>query len=79
MSFFRRPGPMVLFAAPRPAFLSITAIAVLLGFAHAGRVGVPPSALLGILTLLGALVAPAAANVLNDVYDALSGSDDGIR
>lgn len=64
-------------AATRPAFLSITLLAVLLGFALAARHGTPlvwsPATLT--LTMLGALLAHAGANVLNDVADADNGSD----
>lgn len=62
--------------ATRPAFLSITLLAVLLGFSHAAwRQPAPASLLVVVLTLIGALLAHAAANVLNDVADADSGCD----
>lgn len=65
------------FAATRPAFLSITALAVLLGFAHAlYRAGTPGSPLVAVLAMLGALLAHAGTNVLNDVADADNGSDE---
>lgn len=67
-------------AATRPAFLSITLLAVGLGFSHAWwRGGVPALALLPllVLTLFGALLAHAGANVLNDVADHHNGSDAG--
>lgn len=64
--------------ATRPAFLSITLLAVLLGFSHAAwRQPVPASFLIVLLTLCGALLAHAAANVLNDVADADNGCDAG--
>ena len=73
--------------ATRPAFLSVTGVAVVLGWAVAwhgnpadpslaggtGGVGVMP--LLATVTLMFALVAHGAANVLNDYYDARSGCD----
>ena len=63
-------------AATRPAFLSVTLVGCLIGFAsaHAGGVALDPVAAL--LTLLAALLAHAAGNVLNDVHDARSGADD---
>lgn len=64
--------------ATRPAFLSITLLAVLLGFSHAAwRDPAPASLLIVLLTLCGALLAHAAANVLNDVADADNGCDAG--
>ena len=64
-----------LLLATRPAFLSITVLAVLLGFAHAATTHALPSLPLAGLALLGALLAHAGANVLNDVHDANNGSD----
>lgn len=62
--------------ATRPAFLSITLLAVLLGFSHAAwRDPAPAPFLIVVLTLCGALLAHAAANVLNDVADADGGCD----
>jgi len=61
-----------LFRAMRPTFLTITLAAVLLGFALAGSASnapsYPPAVLLvaGFATLLIALLAYAAANVIND-------------
>lgn len=63
--------------ATRPAFLSITAVGVLIGIAAAAaatasdRLSLP----LAMLTLAFALCAHAAINVLNDYYDELNGSD----
>jgi 1,4-dihydroxy-2-naphthoate polyprenyltransferase len=63
------------FLATRPAFLNVTLVACLIGLATA-------YADLGILhgataaaTVMFALVAHAGINVLNDYYDALSGTD----
>jgi len=64
-----------LFRATRPAFLTITLAAVLLGFALAGSASnapsYPPAVLVvaGLATLLIALLAHAAANVINDACD----------
>lgn len=82
MSTVREPTPLVLshplrryFAATRPAFLSVTLVGVLLGLASATGSGVsidPPRAT---VTLFLALFVHAGANVINDYYDALSGTD----
>ncbi|WP_294534052.1 prenyltransferase [uncultured Rhodoblastus sp.] len=61
--------------ATRPAFLSVTAVGVLIGFASAHADGAPFSAAAAALTLLFALVAHAGANVINDYYDDVSGCD----
>lgn len=63
------------FLATRPAFLSVTAVGVVLGWAHAHASGLPFAGLPALLTLLFALVAHAGVNVLNDYYDHLNGSD----
>lgn len=63
------------FAATRPAFLLTSLVAGLLGLATAAYAGVLHNAPLAVLTLLGALCAHAGANVLNDYYDALNGTD----
>jgi len=62
------------FVATRPAFLSVTVCAVLLGLATASSTG-PLDLGKAIVTLLFALCAHAGVNVLNDYYDALNGSD----
>ncbi|MBP6295491.1 MAG: prenyltransferase [Hydromonas sp.] len=69
------PSIKLLLIATRPAFLNVTAVAVLLGYAsavHSGHIMDYPSAA---LTLIFALVAHAGANVINDYYDTLSGCD----
>jgi len=66
---------MKLILATRPAFLSITVVAVLLGLSFAWAKGSTPDLLVSALTLLGALLAHAGANVFNDVHDAINGSD----
>ena len=63
------------FLATRPAFLSITLVGVLLGFAIAWHAGVAFDAPAALVTLLLALLAHAGVNVLNDYYDHLNGSD----
>lgn len=60
--------------ATRPAFLTASALAVLVGLAAAGLRG-PIAPVPALLTLLGAVLAHAGANVLNDYYDALAGTD----
>lgn len=62
-------------AATRPAFLSVTLLSVLLGLSSARADGWPLAIVPAGLTLLFALVAHAGANVINDYYDALNGSD----
>ncbi len=69
------PRLSLYFQATRPAFLSATLVAVLLGLAGARAQGVAFAPLPALLTLLFALVAHAGANVLNDYYDALNGTD----
>jgi 1,4-dihydroxy-2-naphthoate octaprenyltransferase len=64
------------FAATRPAFLSASLIAVLLGMASARHDNVQPHLGLAVITLLLALLVHAAVNVLNDYYDALNGTDE---
>jgi 1,4-dihydroxy-2-naphthoate octaprenyltransferase len=70
------PNPLVrYFAATRPAFLSATFVACLLGIAAASNGGTQINASLFWATMILALVAHAAANVLNDYFDALNGND----
>ncbi|GBG13906.1 1,4-dihydroxy-2-naphthoate octaprenyltransferase [Novimethylophilus kurashikiensis] len=64
------------FAATRPAFLSASLTAVLLGLASARHDNVQPHLGLAVITLLLALLVHAAVNVLNDYYDALNGTDE---
>lgn len=63
------------FAATRPAFLSATLVACLLGLASARYGGVALQPILAVMTLLLALLVHAAVNVLNDYFDALNGTD----
>lgn len=59
----------------RPGFLSITAVACLLGIASAASGDGQIDWRLALLTLVLALAAHAGANVLNDYHDALNGAD----
>ncbi|NOT88903.1 MAG: prenyltransferase [Lysobacter sp.] len=61
----------------RPGFLTATAIGVAIGLGAARASGIALSPRLAAITLILALVAHAAANVINDFADALSGADDG--
>lgn len=63
------------FAATRPRFLSVTFVGCLLGVGSALDGGVGFDFVTAAVTLIFALVAHAGANVLNDYYDALNGSD----
>ncbi|MCM2306606.1 MAG: prenyltransferase [Sulfuritalea sp.] len=70
------PNPFLrYFAATRPAFLSVTFVGCLLGFATAAWSGIAVGPALATVTLFFALMAHAGANVINDYYDALSGCD----
>lgn len=62
-------------AATRPGFLGMTAAGAILGVACAYAAGVSVDAASAVVTLIFALVAHAAANVLNDYHDARNGSD----
>lgn len=63
------------FAATRPAFFSVTLAGALIGLGSAYATGLKIDTLKALLTVLFALVAHAGANVVNDYYDALNGSD----
>jgi 1,4-dihydroxy-2-naphthoate octaprenyltransferase len=63
------------FAATRPAFLSVTFVGCLLGFATAAWSGLAIDMGLAAATMFFALMSHAGANVINDYYDALSGCD----
>ena len=70
------PNPLLrYFAATRPAFLSVTFVACLLGLGSAAHGGIAIAPTLATVTLLFALVAHAGANVINDYHDDLSGCD----
>lgn len=63
------------FAATRPAFLTASLMAGLIGLAIARHDGWALDVALALLTLSFAVLAHAGANVLNDYYDALNGTD----
>lgn len=63
--------------ATRPAFLTITLVAVLLGLAVAYASGVVWRGGLALVAVVLALLTHAAVNLLNDYYDALNGTDAG--
>ncbi len=63
------------FSATRPAFLSVTLAGALIGLGTARLDGHPIDMVKAVLTVLFALIAHAGANVVNDYYDALSGTD----
>lgn len=60
----------------RPGFLTATAVGVLIGLGATRASGVAVSPWLAAITLVLALLSHAAANVLNDFADAVSGADD---
>lgn len=68
-------------AATRPRFLTITVVAVLVGLAGALASGVPLDLPRAALTLLGALLAHAGANLVNDYHDreADAGNREGLH
>jgi 1,4-dihydroxy-2-naphthoate octaprenyltransferase len=61
--------------ATRPAFLSVTLVGCLVGFASAAGDGVAFLAGPAVLAVLAVLCAHAGVNVLNDYYDHLNGTD----
>lgn len=70
------PNPLMrYFLATRPAFLTVSMAAWLVGIAGAHYEEIPLRPAAAAITLLLALVAHAGINVLNDYYDALSGCD----
>ena len=71
---FRNPFARY-FAATRPAFLSVTLAGALIGLGCASAQGFRIDGIKALLTVFFALVAHAGANVVNDYYDALNGSD----
>jgi 1,4-dihydroxy-2-naphthoate octaprenyltransferase len=64
------------FLATRPPFLLASLVPALLGLATAYAGGVMLSWLTALLTVIGAVMVHAAANVLNDYYDAENGTDE---
>ncbi|MDZ4201627.1 MAG: prenyltransferase [Gallionella sp.] len=70
------PNPLARYvAATRPAFLTASLMAGLIGLASVWHEDVAFDVSLALATLLFALLAHAGVNVLNDYYDALSGTD----
>lgn len=70
------PSPLARhFAATRPAFLTASLMACVIGFATAWHGGLAFDLPLVLITLLFALLAHAGVNVLNDCCDALNGTD----
>jgi 1,4-dihydroxy-2-naphthoate octaprenyltransferase len=63
------------FAATRPAFLTASLMACVLGLSSAGHDGLLFDVRAAIVTMVFALLAHAGANVLNDYYDAQNGTD----
>lgn len=63
------------FAATRPAFLTASLMSCLIGLASARNSGFFFDWLVALVALFFALLAHAGANVLNDYYDALNGTD----
>lgn len=63
------------FLATRPPFLLASAAPVLIGLSTAFYGGAGFNLFYALLTLLGAVLAQAGANVINDYYDALNGTD----
>jgi 1,4-dihydroxy-2-naphthoate octaprenyltransferase len=64
------------FLATRPAFLTVTLFGCFIGLATAHASGIAIAWPAAIVTLVSALLAHAGVNVLNDYYDALSGTDE---
>jgi len=70
------PNPVLrYFLATRPPFLSVSLVAALIGVATAWFDHVELSPVTATLSVVFALVAHAAVNVLNDYYDDLNGTD----
>lgn len=63
------------FFATRPAFLSATFVACMLGLSGAAYSGVAIQPLTAVMTVLLALLVHAGVNVLNDYFDARNGTD----
>lgn len=61
--------------AVRPGFLNVSLVGVLIGLATAWSTTGHLNVLTAGLTLIGALLAQAGVNVLNDYYDDLNGTD----
>lgn len=72
----RYANPIVRYAAAtRPAFLSVTLVACLIGVAGAYADGIAIDPVRALLTIVLALLVHAAGNVINDYFDHSSGGD----
>lgn len=72
----RYPNPIARYAAAtRPAFLSVTLVACLVGIASAHAGGAALNLLHALLMILVALLVHAAGNVINDYFDHANGAD----
>lgn len=70
------PNPALrYFLATRPPFLTVTLFSCLIGLATAYASGVALNPVTAVVTVVFALLAHAGANVLNDYYDAMNGTD----
>ena len=70
------PNPVARYLlATRPPFLSVSLVSALIGVASAYHAGATLSPLTAVISVLFALVAHASANVLNDYYDEMNGTD----
>lgn len=69
------PGWRVYWQLTRPGFLSITAVAVVLGWSTAWACGCGFNPFIAVVSLVLALMTHAAGNVLNDHADACNGAD----
>jgi len=76
---FGRASVPAYLAATRPAFLSVTLVACLIGLATAYGSGVAVDPINAVLTVLFALIAHAGGNVINDYHDDVSGADTANR
>jgi 1,4-dihydroxy-2-naphthoate octaprenyltransferase len=74
LALYAHPGKRY-FAATRPAFISATLVAGIIGTSVIHHEGVAIDFSIALVTLFFALVTHAGVNVLNDYYDALSGAD----
>jgi 1,4-dihydroxy-2-naphthoate octaprenyltransferase len=72
------PGFSVWLAAARPRTLTAAAAPVIVGLALAHRIG-HVSAMLGIMTLLAALLIQIGTNLANDYFDFVAGADTAAR
>jgi len=73
-----RPGFSVWLAAARPQTLTAAAAPVMVGLALARRSG-HVSAMLGLMTLLAALLIQIGTNLANDYFDFVAGADTAAR